>query len=43
MAGSQALLKSQDLGNSSLGYNHDGGLEVASGQVGVNTSVDDEL
>ena len=41
LAGS--LLKSQDLGDSSLGDYHDGGLEVAGGQVGVDAAVDDEL
>jgi hypothetical protein len=37
------LLKSQNLGDGSFGDYHDGGLEVAGGQVGVDAAVDDEL
>jgi len=41
--GSEDLLESQDLGDSSLGDHHDGGLEVSGRQVGVDAAVDDEL
>jgi hypothetical protein len=41
--GSEDLLESQDLGDSSLGDHHDGGLKVSGRQVGVDAAVDDEL
>jgi hypothetical protein len=41
--GSEDLLESQNLGDSSLGDHHDGGLEVSGRQVGVDAAVDDEL
>lgn len=37
------LLVSQDLGNSCLGSDHDGSLEVTSRQVRVHASIGDEL